>query len=122
MTNRMVRINELVQRELGDILRQDYQNESAAITINSVRVAPDLRDGLVFVSILGDEAETRQRLAWLHRVAPAVRQELGRRITLKFLPRFEYRLDLTAERNLRVQEILDAIKLPEPGEPDAAAS
>ena len=37
MSNRTVRVNELVQRELSAILRQRYQTESVAITITEVR-------------------------------------------------------------------------------------
>ena len=51
MSNRTVRVNELVQRELNDILRQHYQSEAVAITIAEVRVAPDLHDAKVFVAI-----------------------------------------------------------------------
>ena len=44
MSNRTVRVNELVQRELSDILRQRYQSESVAITITEVRVSgPNFR-------------------------------------------------------------------------------
>ena len=46
MSNRTIRVNELIQRELGDILHRRYQSETVAITITEVRVAPDLRDGL----------------------------------------------------------------------------
>ena len=53
MSNRIVRINELVQREISDILRQRHQAEAVAITVTEVRVSPDLRDGRVFVAILG---------------------------------------------------------------------
>ena len=47
MSNRTLRVNELIQRELGDILRRRYQSEAVAVTITEVRVAPDLRDGRV---------------------------------------------------------------------------
>ena len=57
MSNRIVRINELVQREINDILRRRYTAEAVAITVSEVRVAPDLRDGRVFVAILGEPGE-----------------------------------------------------------------
>jgi ribosome-binding factor A len=108
MSNRTVRINELVRREISDILRQRYQSESVALTISEVRVSPDLREGRVFVSVLGDEAE--EKLRWLRRQAPAIREELGRRIVLKFLPHFEYVLDESLGRATRVLHILDEIE------------
>jgi ribosome-binding factor A len=110
MSNRTVRINELVQRELSDILRRRYQSEAVALTITEVRVAPDLRDARVFVAIVGSDEEGAERLRWLRRQAPAIREELGRRIVLKYLPKFDYLLDKSAARSVRVLSILDEIE------------
>jgi ribosome-binding factor A len=110
MSNRTVRINELVQRELSEILRRRYQAEAVALTITEVRVAPDLRDARVFVSIVGSDEEALERMRWLHRQAPAIREELGRRVVLKYLPKFEYVLDKSAARSVRILRILDEIE------------
>jgi ribosome-binding factor A len=117
MSNRTVRINELVQRELSDILRQRYQSEAVSLTITEVRVAPDLRDARVFVAIVGSDEEAAERLKWLRRQAPAIREEIGRRIVLKYLPKFEYLLDKSAARSVRVLSILDEIERAEAGRP-----
>jgi ribosome-binding factor A len=109
MSNRTVRINELLQRELSDILRKKYQAESVAMTITEVRVAPDLRDAIVFVSIVGDETYAEERLRWLRKQAFDIREEISRRIVLKFLPKFDYRLDLSVDRGVRLLSILDEI-------------
>jgi len=109
MSNRTVRINELLQRELSDILRKKYQAESVAMTITEVRVAPDLRDAIVFVSIVGDETYVEERLRWLRKQAFDIREEISRRIVLKFLPKFDYRLDLSVDRGVRLLSILDEI-------------
>ncbi|MEX2044996.1 MAG: ribosome-binding factor A, partial [Opitutus sp.] len=82
MSNRTLRVSELVQREISDILRRHYQSEAVAITITEVRVAPDLRDGRVFVAIIGSGEFATRKLAWLQSRAPAIREELGRRIVL----------------------------------------
>jgi ribosome-binding factor A len=112
VSNRTVRVNELVQRELNDILRQDYQSEAVAITIAEVRVAPDLHDAKVFVAIVGDEAFVEQKFRWLRSKSVAIRSEIGRRIVLKFLPKFEYVLDRSAIRGARILQALDAISPP----------
>ncbi len=120
MSNRIVRINELVQREISDILRQRYAEESVAITVSEVRVAPDLRDGRVFVAIVGDEAAVTDRFRWLQRRAPEIREELAKRIVLKFLPHLTYVLDKSADKVARVLSALDEIEHAQPAEPPAA--
>ena len=112
MSNRTLRVNELIQRELSAILRQDYQSEAVAVTITEVRVAPDLRDARVFVSIVGDADTVEAKLRWLRARNGAIRQELARRIVLKFLPRFTYLLDDSAIRGSRILTLLDEVEHP----------
>lgn len=118
MSNRTVRVNELVQREISDILRKRYQSEAVAITIAEVRVSPDLRDARVFVAVVGDEEEAEEKLRWLRSKAVEIREEVGRRIVLKYLPKFEYVLDKSAVRGARILQVLDEIDHPKKGEAD----
>jgi ribosome-binding factor A len=119
MSNRTVRVNELVQREISDILRKRYQSEAVAITITEVRVSPDLRDARVFVSVVGDEETAEQKLRWLKSKAREIREEVGRRIVLKYLPKFEYLLDKSAIRGARILQVLDEIEHPPPKQDEA---
>lgn len=119
MSNRTVRVNELVQRELSDILHKRYQSEAVTVTITEVRVSPDLRDARVFVSIVGDADTATEKLRWLRSRAGDIRAEIARRIVLKFLPKFEYVLDPTAARGTRLLHLIDEIVPVEPPAPGA---
>jgi len=119
MSNRTLRVNELIQREISAILRQHYQAEAMPVTITEVRVAPDLRDGRVFVAVVGSDELAQEKLRWLRRVAPAIREEVARRITLKYLPKFEYVIDRSAARGTRLMQLLDEVAPAEPEEPQA---
>ena len=124
VSNRTVRINELIHRELNDILRKQYQHEAVAITVTEVRIATDLRDGKVFVAILAnDDDEIIRQMAWLRRKARDIREELARRITLKFLPKLSYAIDETTPRSARVLQMLDDMVRANPSlaEPPAPA-
>lgn len=113
MSNRIVRINELVQREISDILRQRHTAESVAITIAEVRIAPDLRDGRVFVAILGDAATVADRFRWLQKRSGEIRAELSKRIVIKFLPHLTYVLDKSTDRVARLLRALDEVPVTE---------
>ena len=110
MSNRIVRINELVQREISDILRQRHTAEAVAITVSEVRIAPDLRDGRVFVAILGDAATVADRFRWLQKKSPEIREELAKRIVLKILPHLTYVLDKSSDRVARLLRAMDEIE------------
>ena len=110
MSNRTLRVNELLQRELSDILRKQYQSETVAVTITEIRVAPDLRDARVFVSVIGDDDYLQRTLRWLRAHSLAFRHELGRRVVLKYMPRFEYVPDHSTEQGARILKVLDEIE------------
>jgi ribosome-binding factor A len=109
VSNRIVRINELVQREISDILRKRHTAESVSITISEVRIAPDLRDGRVFVAILGDADAVAERFRWLQRKSGEIRAELAKRIVIKFLPHLTYVLDKSTDRVARLLRALDEV-------------
>jgi ribosome-binding factor A len=109
MSNRTIRINELIQRELGSYLHTRYQEESVAITVSSVEVAPDLKTGRIYLSIIGDEVFAAGRMKWLRSKASEIRRELGQRVVLKHTPAWTYVLDKAHVRSNRVLGILDEI-------------
>ncbi len=116
MSNRTIRVNELLQREISDILRKRYQAEAVVVTISEVRVSPDLRDARVFVSIVGNDDVVQTKLRWLRTNGPDIREELSRRIVLKYLPKLQYVLDSGAVRGSRILQMLDAIEPAPPTE------
>ncbi len=119
MSNRTVRVNELVQREISDILRKRYQTEAVAVTVSEVRVSPDLRDARVFVAVVGDEETAEAKLKWLRSIARDIRDEVGRRIVLKYLPKFEFVLEQSAIRGARILRVMDEIAPPPPEKPES---
>jgi ribosome-binding factor A len=112
MSNRTVRVNELVQREISDILRRRYQSEAVAVTVSDVKVSPDLRDGWVYIAVVGDEKMAETKLRWVRSKAAEIREELSHRIVLKYLPKFQYVLDTSAIRGARILEVLEEIERP----------
>jgi ribosome-binding factor A len=109
MSNRTIRIAELVQRELGSYLHTRYKQEAVAITVAGVRVAPDLKTGKIFFSIFGSEEVVNDRFRWLLRKRTEIRRELAQRIQIKHAPDWVFQMDDTMERGNRVLDILDKI-------------
>lgn len=107
MSNRNLRVNELIHREISTVLRQRYQVEAAPITITEVRVSPDILDARVFVGIVGDEATVEAKMKWLRSKARDIRERVANTIVLKNIPRFEYVLDDSAVRGTRMIQLLD---------------
>jgi ribosome-binding factor A len=111
MKRRLLRVNELVKRELSGIIAREINFEGALVSINHVDVAADLKNAHVFVSVLGSEAEA-EVISKLEARRPTLQAELGRHLTLKYTPHLLFRLDNSIARGSRVIEILREIETP----------
>jgi len=106
MKHRLLRVNELVKRELSYIIAREINFKGALVSINAVDVSPDLKSAHVFVSTLGGDnlASIIDRLE-AHR--PALQAELSRHVVLKYTPHLIFHLDESIKRGARVLEILN---------------
>jgi ribosome-binding factor A len=111
MKHRLLRVNELVKRELSGIIAREIDFQGALVSINHVDVAADLKNAQVFVSVLGSEAEA-EVITKLEASRPVLQAELGRHLTLKYTPHLLFRLDNSIARGSRVIEILREIETP----------
>lgn len=114
MSNRKVRVGELVKRELSDILHTRFKSDAVMITITEVDVSPDNKNALVLYSVFETKDYSRFRAKqFFDRYKSLFRKELGKRIILKYLPALTFAFD---EKNLavnRVQELIDELEVPE---------
>jgi len=114
MKRRLLRVNELIKRELSGIVARELNFDSAIVTINHVEVTPDLKNAHVFVSVLGSgaSADVMTKLEE-HRVS--LQSELARHVVLKYTPHIVFHLDQSIERGARVIEIMQELDTPESG-------
>jgi ribosome-binding factor A len=109
MKHRMLRVNEVVKRELSGIIAREMSFAGALVSINHVDVTPDLKNAHVFVSVLGsDVGETVLNKFASHRAT--LQAELARRVTMKYTPHLIFHLDDSIQRGTRIIEILQEIE------------
>src|SRR5262245_40116348 len=67
-SHRVLRVRELLKREIGEAIRREIPVEQAGlVTVNDVEVAGDLRLATVFIGILGSAEQQRTGIALLHK-------------------------------------------------------
>lgn len=79
-------------------------------TVTHVDLSPDLRQGRVLVSVLGDQESQRETLAGLSSAAGYVRYEIGRRLRLRRAPELVFVLDHGAEEGQKIETLLQKLK------------
>lgn len=112
-SHRLQRVNELIKRELGEVILREFTFDAKLVTVQSVDVTPDLKHAHVFISVIGTDAEARAALAQLHDKRTLVKHEMARRVILKYTPQIHFKLDESVERGTRILTILQQLDLPE---------
>ena len=93
-SNRIGRINEEIQRELSDLLRnlKDPRVQNTMISITRVETTPDLRWAKVYVSFL-EADRAKEAIKGLQSAGGYLRRELGRALQLRYTQELQWSLD-----------------------------
>lgn len=118
-SNRIGRINEEIQRELAELLRElkDPRVQKTMLSITRVETTPDLRYAKVYVSLL-DREYTKETLAGLKSSSGYLRRELGRRIQLRYTPELQWQADDSIVHGAHILDILSKLNVAEEVEND----
>lgn len=108
--NRASRVADQIRMEVADILMRKIKDPRVrSVTVTDVELTNDLRLARVFVTALGTDAEKREIFAGLAKATGFVRSELGRRVTLRYLPEIVFLEDVSGPRGDRVLQLLEEL-------------
>ena len=113
-SQRQQRVAELVRHALAEVLsRGDIQDPvltSHVVTVPEVRMSPDLKIATAYVMPLGGQDE-REVIKALAKNKKLLRQEVARRVNLKFAPDLRFLRDETFDEMSRVDALLRTEKV-----------
>ena len=112
--HRIERVSELVKQQIGEVLQQQLNiTECGLVTVTSANVSPDLKDGRVYVSVIGSAEQKRRAIETLEHRHGFIQHELASRIILKYTPRLKFILDETEAKAQRIETLLAELNPPE---------
>ncbi|MDB6131550.1 MAG: ribosome-binding factor [Verrucomicrobiales bacterium] len=110
MSLRMERVQELLKRELGEVIRREIPvDEGGLISVNNVHVSSDLHTANVFVGILGDDEQKKKSVALLEKNRKRFQGLIAKAVVLKYTPQLRFIHDESIEKGNRVLEILEEL-------------
>ena len=113
MKHRIERINEVIKRELSEIITRELNfSAQVLVTVHAVDITADLRQCHVFISVIGNPAQKARVLAELDEQRGTLQRELAKRVVLKYTPHLNFKLDDSIERGSRVLEIMQDLERP----------
>ena len=108
-SQRQLRVGEGLRHVLAELLLRGEVHDpllsESQLTVAEVRVTPDLRQAVVYVTELGGELRAEVRDA-LERAAPFLRGEAARRMHLKYAPELSFRADRSFSEAARIEALL----------------
>jgi ribosome-binding factor A len=112
MSNRRIeRVSELAKQEISLILEELDLTDCGFVTVTSASISPDLKDGRVYVSVIGSDAQKQRAITVLDSRHGHIQHELAHRITLKYTPRLKFLLDETEAHAQHIEHLIDELDI-----------
>ncbi|APV44541.1 ribosome-binding factor A [Dehalogenimonas formicexedens] len=112
MSHRIERVNQLIRKEISESLQREVNDPrlSGVISVTAVETAPDLKFAKVYVSHLAGAERRDEILSALNSAAGFFRGELGRVLTMRYVPEIHFYWDESIERGARLSQLIDQAK------------
>ena len=110
-SQRQLQVGEEIRHALSDVFaREDFYDpetyEELMITVSEVSISADLRNATVFVMPPAGRNKERT-MALLARLAPKLRSLVAKKIKMRYMPEFYFKLDTLFERVSHIDELLN---------------
>lgn len=112
MSIRTERLGAVFQRDLGEILQQNYQPEGSFITVTAVRLTPDLSIANVYISVFSPDGDPDPVYRHIDDHLQEIRHELAGRIRhqVRRIPHLQFHMDDTAEYVNKIESLFDKVR------------
>jgi ribosome-binding factor A len=108
MTKRLQRVNELLRREISQLLLRQFGFRDVFVTITRVETSIDLRQAKIKISIMPLE-KSQQILRILEKNIFSLQQLLNKKLIMRPVPKIRFEIDKSAIDAQRVEELLQKI-------------
>ena len=111
-SNRILLINEEIQKELSSLLRpvKDPRVQDVMISIPRVETTPDLRYTKVYVSFLQEE-KAEGAMKGLKSAAGFLRRQLGSNLQLRYAPEIVWALDDSITYGAKMLKLINSLEV-----------
>ena len=118
-SNRILLINEEIQKELYALLRtvKDPRVQDVMISITRVETTPDLRYTKVYVSFL-QEDKAKDAMAGLKSAAGYLRRQLGGNLRLRYSPEIVWERDDSITYGAKMLKLINSLEVNHDEDPD----
>ena len=104
---RVRRVAEALKEEASLIITQRLADPRLGfVTVTSAKVSRDLREAVIYVSIMGSRGDRSKTLHALRDATGFIKQACSERLKLRFTPNLRFEFDEGIDKSIRVAELL----------------
>lgn len=111
-SKRILQVGEQIREHIAMMLLRGELSDPRLknMTINSVRLSPDLQLAKVYYSVLGQQSDREAAEKALKQASGFVRRSLGDALQLRYTPAVQFFFDESIERAARISELIEKVK------------
>ncbi|MDR2862739.1 MAG: ribosome-binding factor A [Puniceicoccales bacterium] len=109
MSQRTIRLDQLLLQEFSHELHTRWRSEAVRITLTGVNIADDLRQATIYFSVLGDDAVRAEAVKLLKRIRNPLKAEVFKRVQIKYTPALRFAHDDSSGRGAQLLNALDRV-------------
>lgn len=108
---RTERVASLLQMELGTLILERIKDPRLGfVTVTHVKITPDLKSAIVFISVMGDKTKKEETLKVLERAAGFLQHEVGLAIKMRYTPKLQFELDDSLDKDFEIGQVIRKIE------------
>lgn len=110
-SNRMIRINDEIQKEISAIIRGDLKDPRIGVITSVLKVdtTNDLKYCKVYISVLGDDDKKQEVMGVLKHASGFIRSLIAQRINLRVTPELKFILDDSLEYSFKIDSLIRSV-------------
>lgn len=105
------RINGEIQRKLSNIIRTELKDPRIGMmtSVTDVEAAPDLKTCKVYISVLGNQEESKATIQGLRSAEGFIRRMLAKNLNLRNTPELTFVLDESIAYGVAMSKLIDEV-------------
>lgn len=109
MSERIEKVNELLRSEIATIVNQEGVIRDGLITITHVKTGKDLKNATILISVLPLN-QSGSALKELKKMSSHITAILRKRLNIKTIPRFNWKIDSVERHAVEIENLLNEIE------------
>ncbi len=106
-TNRISKVNSLIEHGLGPVLHEELEGQNGLVTITKVETSRDMKWAKVWISILGGDDD--KILKFINAHIYEIQGGLNKNFKTKIIPRLQFFLDTGPRYAQHIEELVKKV-------------